>query len=174
MKELRERLETVPQRSRLYSRQRAMREDLRSAVRSLRKSPTFTTVAVAVLALGIGAATALYSVVDAVVLRGLPFDEHDRVMAVLEYETTRQGHVVAVAPSAQTYLDWRQQQQAFDGLTATATSTFRLRSERPASRLTRALYESRTSSSGCSASRRNSAVRSRLMTKSTASIAASC
>ena len=89
MKELRERLETVPQRSRLYSRQRAMREDLRSAVRSLRKSPT-PPCAVAVLALGIGAATALYSVVDAVVLRGLPFDEHDRVMAVLEYETTRQ------------------------------------------------------------------------------------
>ncbi len=106
-----------------------MREDLRSAVRSLRKSPTFTAVAVAVLALGIGAATALYSVVDAVVLRGLPFDEHDRVMAVLEYETTRQTMFGGGTITPQTYLDWRQQQQAFDGLTATATSTFRLRSE---------------------------------------------
>jgi putative ABC transport system permease protein len=65
-----------------------MRDDLKNAIRSLCHSPTFTAVALIVLALGIGAATALYSIVDAVVLRGLPFDEHDRMMAVLEYDTT--------------------------------------------------------------------------------------
>jgi predicted permease len=106
-----------------------MREDLRTAFRSLRGSRTFTTVALTVLALGIGSATALYSVVDAVVLRGLPFDEHDRLMAVLEYETTRQTMFRDGTITPQTYLDWRQQQQSFGGLTATGTATFRLRSE---------------------------------------------
>ena len=58
-----------------------MSQDVVNALRSLRKSPTLTVVALVVLALGIGAATALFSVVDAVVLRGLPFDEHDRLVA---------------------------------------------------------------------------------------------
>ncbi len=66
-----------------------MRDDLRTAIRSLRKSPSFTAVALAVLALGIGAGTAVFSVVDAVVLRGLPFDEHDRAAAVLSVDTKR-------------------------------------------------------------------------------------
>jgi hypothetical protein len=64
-------------------------EDLRNAIRSLRSAPTFTAVALTVLALGIGAGTAIFSVVDAVVLRGLPFDEHDRMVAVLEHDTRR-------------------------------------------------------------------------------------
>ena len=66
-----------------------MRDDLKAAVRSLRKSPTFTTVALVVLALGIGAGTAIFSIVDAVVLRALPFDEHDHLAAVLEHDTKR-------------------------------------------------------------------------------------
>src|SRR5687768_7687868 len=84
-----------------------MRDDLRAAFRSLRRSRTFTAVALTVLALGIGAATALYSVVDAVVLRGLPFDEHDRLMMVAEYETTRQTMFGGGTLTPQTYIDWR-------------------------------------------------------------------
>ena len=61
-----------------------MADDLKAAFRSLRSSKTFTAVALIVLALGIGATTAIFSVVDAVVLRGLPFDEHDRLVAVGE------------------------------------------------------------------------------------------
>ena len=59
-----------------------MRADMIAAIRALRASATFTAVALLVLALGIGASTAIFSVVDAVVLRGLPFDEHDRLVAV--------------------------------------------------------------------------------------------
>ena len=66
-----------------------MLEDLRTAIRSLRAAPAFTAVALVVLALGIGAGTAVFSVVDQVVLRGLPFDEHDRLVAVLEHDTRR-------------------------------------------------------------------------------------
>ncbi|HUF24364.1 MAG TPA: ABC transporter permease [Vicinamibacterales bacterium] len=61
-----------------------MRDDLKAAFRSLKSSKTFTIVALLVLALGIGASTAIFSVVDAVVLRGMPFDEHDRLVAVGE------------------------------------------------------------------------------------------
>ena len=55
----------------------AMRDDLKAALRSRRSSKGFTIAALVVLTLGIGATTAIFSVVDAVVLRGLPFDEHD-------------------------------------------------------------------------------------------------
>jgi hypothetical protein len=68
-----------------------MLEDLKASFRSLRSSPTFTVVALTVLALGIGASTAIFSVVDAVVLRGLPFDEHDRLVAVGERRTRSEG-----------------------------------------------------------------------------------
>jgi putative ABC transport system permease protein len=103
-----------------------MRDDLRTALRSLRTTPTFTAVALIVLALGIGAGTAIFSVVDAVVLRGLPFDEHDRLVAVLEHGT-HGGQMFGGPTTAQTYLDWRAQQQTFDGLAAVSTTSFGLR-----------------------------------------------
>jgi len=61
-----------------------MRDDLKTACRSLRSSAGFTIAALIVLTLGIGATTAIFSVVDAVVIRALPFDEHDRLVAVGE------------------------------------------------------------------------------------------
>ena len=92
-----------------------MRDDLKSAIRSLRHSRGFTIVALTVLALGIGAGTAIFSVVDAVVLRGLPFDEHDRLGVVHEQDTEARGDRSAAGPSTpQTYLDWRQLQQPFE------------------------------------------------------------
>ncbi len=106
-----------------------MFDDLRAAFRSLRKSPTFTAVALAVLALGIGSATAVFSVVDAVVLRGLPFDEHDRLAVVLEHDPTGKEVFGAGLTTPQMYGDWRQMQEAFDGLAAVASTSFRLKSE---------------------------------------------
>src|SRR5918993_298514 len=110
-----------------------MRDDLKAAVRSLTSSWTFTAVALTVLALGIGAGTAIFSVVDAVVLRGLPFDEHDRLVAVGERrapgprpEPNRDPQAVSsIAP--QNYLDWAAQQQSFESIAAVAGGAFTLR-----------------------------------------------
>src|ERR671919_829392 len=104
-----------------------MTDDLKAAVRSLRSSKTFTAVALIVLALGIGATTALFSVVDAVVLRGLPFDEHDRLVAVLEFDTKRPVTFGGGSTTAQTFQDWRDQQESFETLAAVNGSSYRLR-----------------------------------------------
>ena len=106
-----------------------MRDDLKAAFRSLRKSPTFTAVALTVLALGIGAGTAIFSVVDAVVLRALPFDEHDRLAVVLEHDTTKATTFGGGSTTPQTYLDWRRMQDSFDGLAYVSNFAFRLKNE---------------------------------------------
>jgi putative ABC transport system permease protein len=107
-----------------------MRDDLCAAFRSLRSSPTFTAVALIVLMLGIGASTAIFSVVDTVVLRGLPFDEHDRLVAVGERRPNNDPlrdprSLLSVAP--QNYLDWAAQQQVFDSMAAIAGAAFTLK-----------------------------------------------
>src|SRR4030095_11556221 len=63
--------------------------DVRYAIRTLRRSPGFATVAVLTLALGVGATTAIYSVVDTVLLRPLPFADADRLVRVVENVPSR-------------------------------------------------------------------------------------
>ena len=106
-----------------------MREDLKAAFRSLRKSPTFTTVALTVLALGIGAGTAIFSVVDAVVLRALPFDEHDRLIVVLEHDPKRPATFGGGSTTTQMFHDWRRMQDSFDGVAYVANITFWLKAD---------------------------------------------
>ena len=106
-----------------------MREDLKAAFRSLRKSPTFTAVALTVIALGIGAGTAIFSIVDAVVLRALPFDEHDRLVAVLEHDPTRPTTFGSGSTTTQMFLDWRRLQDSFDGVTYVSGTSYRLKTE---------------------------------------------
>src|SRR5688500_14710075 len=110
--------------------------DMRHAVRALRAAPGFTVIALIILTLGIGASTAIFSVVDAVVLRGLPFDEHDRLVAVGERRLPRPGDInrtppadpAAVSSSApQNYADWAKQQQVFESMAAIAGGAFTLR-----------------------------------------------
>jgi putative ABC transport system permease protein len=107
-----------------------MLDGLKPALRSLRATPGFTAVALIVLTLGIGATTAIFSVVDAVVLRALPFDEHDRLVAVGERSLPRPGAAPSTAPPAdpaavsssapQNYMDWAAQQQVFEAMAAIA------------------------------------------------------
>jgi putative ABC transport system permease protein len=91
-------------------------QDLRHGVRMLRKSPVFTSVAVITLALGIGANTAIFSVVDAVLLRPLPYKDPDRLVVL--WAKNEQKNLTQRPVSYANYVDWRQQSNAFDQLAA--------------------------------------------------------
>src|ERR1700745_3256458 len=92
-----------------------MLADIRIALRQLRKSPGFTFVAVLTLALGIGANTAIFSIVNAVLLRPLPYPDADRVMVLNESSGPGQDYSVALPD----YFDWRNDNTVFEHLAAT-------------------------------------------------------
>jgi putative ABC transport system permease protein len=101
--------------------------DLRFALRALRATPGFTAVALIVLTLGIGATTAIFSVVDGVALRGLPFPADARLMDVTEINPTNKG-LTGGSVAAPNFLDWRAQQTVFEDLAAVQnTSGFTVR-----------------------------------------------
>src|SRR5204863_8762956 len=93
---------------------RCVMNDLKFALRQLIKNPGFTAVAVLTLALGIGANTAMFSVVNAVLLRPLPFKEPARLVTVWE-RNPKQGYDQNVAAPAN-FLDWKAQSQSFEQL----------------------------------------------------------
>jgi len=92
-----------------------MFSDVKFAARLLLKHPGFTIVATLVLALGIGANTAIFSVVDAVLLRPLPFADPDRIVSIqnLWRNTGLRGQA-----SAPDFHDWHDQARSFDGMAA--------------------------------------------------------
>jgi predicted permease len=89
--------------------------DLRYGIRMLAKSPIFTAVAVLTLALGIGASSAIFSVVNAVLLRSLPFEEQDRLVRVY---TTAFGGALTKVTSWEDLADWREQNDVCEQLAA--------------------------------------------------------
>jgi putative ABC transport system permease protein len=98
-----------PERSRAVFH--ALRQDVTFGIRAFLKRPAFALVIVATLALGIGAATAIFSIVDGVLLRPLPFDEPDRL--VVANETTRTGRMGFAYLN---YVDYRDRAQSFESL----------------------------------------------------------
>src|SRR5205809_5995407 len=89
--------------------------DLKLAFRQLRKSPGFTFVAVLTLALGIGANTAIFSIVNAVLLQPLPYPDAERIMVLNESSGPGQDYSVALPD----YFDWQKDNTVFEHLAAT-------------------------------------------------------
>ena len=91
-------------------------QDARFGIRTMLKSPGFTLVAVLALALGIGANTAIFSVVNAVLLRPLPYRNPERVVRIYESNPARNAPTFSISPA--NYLDWKKQSQVFESMAA--------------------------------------------------------
>jgi len=94
----------------------AIRQDVRFGVRTLIRGPGFATVAVLTLGVGIGATTAIFSLIDSVLLKPLPFHDPDRLTMVWEVRPRFNQPRIEVAPL--NYVDWQRQVQAFESLAA--------------------------------------------------------
>src|SRR6266536_4215208 len=98
--------------------------DLRYAFRQLLENPGFTAVAVFTLALGIGANTAIFSVVNAVLLRPLPYKNPDRLVWIWENNLLKNIPINPVSPG--NLNDWRNQSHVFESLSAWEGENFNL------------------------------------------------
>ena len=95
----------------------AFRHDVRFALRALRRNPGFTVIALLTVALGIGANTAIFSVVNGVLLRPLPYADPDALYTVWEDQQLRGGPANEWT-GATTFADWRDRNRTFEGMAA--------------------------------------------------------
>ena len=97
-------------------------QDVRCGLRMLRKNSGFAAVAVLTLALGIGANTAIFSVIHAVLLRPLPYDNPDRIVVLLESNPARGFGQFAVSPP--NYMDWKKDSTVFQHMASVSRGDF--------------------------------------------------
>jgi predicted permease len=109
-------------------------QDVRFGVRSLARHPSLTLVAVATLALGIGANTAIFSVVSAVLLRPLPYADQARIVSLVEKRPRENAWANHVSPAD--FLDWRERSTAFEQVAAIQSTTADLVGEGEPERVT--------------------------------------
>src|SRR5437764_11691263 len=103
--------------------------DLRFGLRMLRRSPGFALIVIAVLALGIGANAAVFSVVDAVLLRSLPVRDPERVVMLWEKNPALGGSIGERVPAAYTnFLEWTRQATQFEAIGGFEDANFNLTS----------------------------------------------
>src|SRR5207237_4575583 len=105
-------------------------QDLRYGARVLRKTPAFTIVAILTLAIGIGANTAIFSIVDAVLFRPLAMAHPERVMLLEESWQGRGGGI-----SVGNFADLRQQSTSFSSLSSSASAAYNLATEEAPERI---------------------------------------
>lgn len=96
-------------------------QDLRYALRVLYTHPGFTITAILILALGIGANSAIFSVVNSVLVRPLPYPDADRLVVI--WETNPRLGVAREGPSGPNYLDWKEQNRSFAEMSLIETGT---------------------------------------------------
>ena len=104
--------------------------DLRYAGRTLRREPVFAAVAVLTVALGIGANTAIFSIVNGVLLRPLPYAEPDRLVALREVVPAVAQTYPTLPVSARHFTEWRQRLHSFEGMSAIDPGSATLTSSR--------------------------------------------
>jgi putative ABC transport system permease protein len=93
-------------------------QDLRYGVRVLMKKPGFTTIAILTLALGIGVNTAIFSVINSILLRPLPYEDPEGLVQVWEVSPKQKGTNETSSASLPNFVDWRDQNQTFEHLAA--------------------------------------------------------
>ncbi len=101
-------------------------QDVRYGLRTLYKSPGFTIVAIITLALGIGANTAIFSIVNAVLLKPLPVPEPDRLLFVTSAFSNQQNVARSFSISYPDFLDWRSTAKSFSGMASYHDDSFTL------------------------------------------------